>query len=94
MEAMTSNDLEFELKCYAIRFRNYRKKRKLTQEELSQRANVSAQYISKIEHGKCSPSLEISARLANALGVQLATILTIPNRENFVYSTFLNDEII
>ena len=93
MRAATLDNLAIELKCYALNFRNCRREKHMTQEQLSEKANVSAQYISKIEQGKCSPSLEISARLANALDVKLATILYIPDRKDFIYSMITDGKL-
>lgn len=47
----------------------YRKVYRLTQTELGELAGVHRTYISEIESGRCSPSLEIIGKLADALKV-------------------------
>jgi transcriptional regulator with XRE-family HTH domain len=42
---------------------------KLSQEELAERADLTPDYISKLERGRYSPSAEVIASLAKALGV-------------------------
>lgn len=83
--------LEATSKCYAVSFRRHRKLKKLTQEQAAERAGISPQYVSKIERGMCSPSLEVSTRLAEALGVKLATIVDIGDPEEYLYEFVMVD---
>lgn len=46
--------------------RYYRKKKHFTQAELAKRAQVHRTYISEMEAGKCSPSLDVVGRIAGA----------------------------
>lgn len=66
--------------------------RNLTQEQAAERAGISPQYVSKIERGRCSPSLDVSTRLAAALGVKLATIVDIDDPASYLYESFIADE--
>ena len=56
-------------KCLAQNIKRYRKVRKLTQEQLAERADTSTAYIGTIEIGKSFPSLQMIERIAAALGV-------------------------
>lgn len=47
--------------------RQCRQERRLSQEQLAERVNVSANYIGMIERGEKTPSLETFLALANAL---------------------------
>jgi transcriptional regulator with XRE-family HTH domain len=49
--------------------------RKLTQEELAERAEVSARYIQRIERGRENLTLVTVANLAKALGVEVVSLL-------------------
>ena len=49
--------------------RFYRLKNKLTQEELSEKADLTDKYISDLERGEYSPSLEKMDMLAEALNI-------------------------
>lgn len=51
--------------------RHYRKKKKLTIQQLHELSGVSCGHISDIESGKCVPGLHTSRKLAKALDVSL-----------------------
>lgn len=51
--------------------RKHRKKKKLNQEELSEKSGVSRSYISDLERGERSPGFEVVKKLATALGVTI-----------------------
>jgi len=53
-----------------------RKDRGLTQEELSHRTGVHRNYIGGIERGERSPTVEVIATLADALGISLGELFT------------------
>ncbi len=52
-----------------------RAQRQLTLDELSRRAGVSKSMLSQIERGKANPTVAVVWRLAQALGVELSTLL-------------------
>jgi transcriptional regulator with XRE-family HTH domain len=51
------------------KIKEYRLKRRLTQDELSQRVGIDRTHLSKIETGKVKPSLSLLERIAKELGV-------------------------
>lgn len=53
------------------RIKEIRKRRRLSQEQLAERAGISSQYVSNIERGKENPTLDLLFSLANALKVPL-----------------------
>ena len=53
-----------------------RKKRQFTQEDLSEKADIGVQYISRIENGSANPSLKIVSALAAALEVTLPDLFS------------------
>jgi transcriptional regulator with XRE-family HTH domain len=53
------------------RIREIRKGNKFSQEQLAERVDVDPRYISRIELGKCFPSLETLEVIAQALSVEL-----------------------
>src|SRR5206468_3613077 len=55
--------------------------RGLTLEDLSRIAGVSKSMLSQIEREKANPTIAITWRLANALGVQISELLTAETRE-------------
>jgi len=63
------------------RIREIRKRRKLSQEMLAERAGISAQYVSNIERGKENPTLDLLLRLADALKVSLGEMCDFETEE-------------
>ena len=68
----------------AINLRKTRQRLKLTQEELAERADLSARYIGAIERVSVSASINVLERLADALGVDPCDLLrkTPPKRRS------------
>ena len=59
----------------AVRIRQLRFVRKWTQEELADRAGLSARYLGEIERHRASPTVSVLGRLAAALEVDPAQLL-------------------
>jgi len=68
-----------EKKQFAIKIgkhlRRIREEKKISQEQLSNKAGYYHTYVNKIEQGKYSPSLHTVWRLAHALGFTLSEFL-------------------
>ena len=60
----------------AQQLRNLRRRRKLTQESLAERAGMDRSYVSGIERGKHNVPLDTICRLAWALGIDVRDLLT------------------
>lgn len=58
--------------------RKYRKQNGFSQEELSEKVGISVTHMSHIETGYTKLSLSVAVSLANALGVQIDTLLREP----------------
>lgn len=58
-----------------------RLQRKLTLEDLSRTAGVSKSMLSQIEREKANPTIAVAWRLANALGVSIAELLSTESKE-------------
>ena len=56
------------------KIRHYRKKLELSQSKLSNEVGISRVYLSDIETEKSKPTIDISIRIANALGVTVEEI--------------------
>jgi transcriptional regulator with XRE-family HTH domain len=56
------------------RIKQLRKLRRLSQEDLAEKAGISAQYVSNIERGKENPTLDLLFGLADSLKVSLALL--------------------
>lgn len=71
------------------RIREARLKKKLTQEQLAEKADVGFYYIGEIERGVKLPSLNVFIKIVEALGVSSDTIL----KDEITASTCFNNEI-
>jgi transcriptional regulator with XRE-family HTH domain len=65
---------------FATNLRRLRNARKLSQDDLAYKAQVSRSYLSQLEKGAFYASLNIVGRLANALRVEPAELLKLPTR--------------
>ncbi len=66
-------DLELRKK-FGKRLRYLRRDRDITQEQLSELTDISVHFISRLETGQSSPSLETIVKLAKALDVEVAEL--------------------
>ena len=53
------------------RIKELRKRQGLSQEQLSEKAEITPNYLSRIERGTENPTLDMFIRLADALGVEI-----------------------
>ena len=64
------------IQVFARNVRRLRLKRGMTQEELAFEAEIDLTYMGGIERGRRNPSLLVMARIAKALAVPLAKLLS------------------
>lgn len=65
---MNKNELN---KNIADNIRQYRAKLRITQETLAEKAQISHQYVYKLENERLNPSVDYLLKIAEALGVTL-----------------------
>ena len=65
------------IKIFAENLRIERARKKISQEKLAEMANITPEYLSRIEAGKFSPSLVVIASLAKALSVSVDTLIPV-----------------
>ncbi|MBF0294920.1 MAG: helix-turn-helix domain-containing protein [Magnetococcales bacterium] len=61
-----------------LRIQQFRKQRELSQRALAERAGISTAGLSQIENGQSSPSVATLEKLADALGVPIASFFADP----------------
>lgn len=61
----------------AKNLRRARHDKKLTQEELADRAGLSMRYVGSIERGDVSASVTVLGQIADALGIEPAELLRV-----------------
>ncbi len=59
----------------AVALREYRERKKLTQKDLAQLCGVTQTTISEIENGKANPTIDVLARISEALAVPPSALL-------------------
>ena len=65
---------------FAANLRRLRNAKGVSQDELAYEASVSRSYLSQLEKGTFYASLKIIGRLSEALGVEPAELLRIPQK--------------
>jgi transcriptional regulator with XRE-family HTH domain len=65
---------------FATNLRRLRQAKRLSQDDLAYDAEVSRSYLSQLEKGVFFASLRIVGRLADALGVEPAELLRLPQK--------------
>lgn len=77
MLALAAMDLQ---RAMAINVRRERQAKELTQEELADRAALSARYLGSIERGRVAASVNVLGRLAQALKIEPCDLIRSPAR--------------
>jgi transcriptional regulator with XRE-family HTH domain len=67
-------------KAMAVNLRRERHAKELTQEELADRAGLSARYLGSIERATVSASVSVLGRLAQALRIDPCELIRTPQR--------------
>ncbi len=70
------------IKVFAGNLRAERARKGYSQELLSEKANITPEYLNRVEKEKYNPSLVVIASLAKALEVDLNTLLPLKDIEN------------
>lgn len=73
---------------FGANLKYYRKKTRLSQEQLSEKVNISPKHLSKIETGDAFVSAELLENLTRILGVS-ASVLFYSSKENSVDDSLL-----
>jgi transcriptional regulator with XRE-family HTH domain len=58
-----------------LRVKHYRERRRLTQEQLAERAGISRTYLARLETGKHDPTATVLEKLAKALNIKVGRLL-------------------
>ena len=61
-----------------LRVRAWREERRLLQKELAAKADMNATQLWALEHGRFSPSMRSVERIANALGISIIELMSLP----------------
>jgi transcriptional regulator with XRE-family HTH domain len=63
--------MEHEAKRLGTRIKEVRRARRLTQEKLSEKAGISTRYLSRLEVGKQTPSIDTLVKIAKGLSIEV-----------------------
>ena len=72
MKNMKREDI---IRIFEENLRAERARRQFSQEVLAEKADITPEYLARIEHEKYSPSLVVIVRLAKALGVTIDKLM-------------------
>jgi len=76
MEATTDTAVLF-----GRRIRSLREARRLTQQELGEKAGLSYKYIGAIERGRENPTLRVAGKLADALEMEIRDVFELEHEQ-------------
>lgn len=68
------------LERVGINVKRLRNSKKLSQEDLADKAEIHQTYLSGLENGKRNVSLQVLARIARALGTDIEDLVRKPSR--------------
>ena len=68
-------DREKIIKIFAENLRAERARKRYSQEYLAEKADITPEYLTRVEHEKYSPSLVVIAKLALALGITVDKLI-------------------
>ena len=64
----------YNLKTLGLKIKEIRKKQKISQEKLAEKANVHLKTIIRLENAKCSPSIDTVIKIANVLEIKITDL--------------------
>jgi len=64
-----------KLQALGKRIKSLRKKKKLTQEELAHKSDISVFHLIKIENGKSNPTFKTLVKLSKGFDIELSDLL-------------------
>lgn len=70
-------------KAFGRALKKVRLKKKLTQEDLSLKAQLARVYISELEYGKKIPSIETIFKLSKGLNIKCSKLMDLTEQEFF-----------
>ena len=68
-------------KAFGRALKKIRVRKKLTQESLSLQANLSRVYISELEYGRKTPSIETVFKISKALNIKCSRLMDLTEEE-------------
>ena len=75
--------MKTKTKAFGKALKKIRVKKKLTQANLSLQANLARVYISELEYGEKSPSIETIFKISKALNVKCSKLMDLTEEEFF-----------
>lgn len=75
MSLPAADDVPNERRVFATNLRQTRKARAMSQAEICRLTNIDKSYFSDIERLRANPSLDLMAKIANVLQVELYELL-------------------
>ena len=70
-----NNPFQKERNILGDRIRNFREKKRMTQEDLADKAEIDVSYLAKIENGYVNTTIRYLIKVSKALGVKAKDLL-------------------
>jgi transcriptional regulator with XRE-family HTH domain len=74
--------MESTNRLLGMRIKEIRQSRKISQDKLSEKLDIDPKYLSRIEVGKATPSLDLLIKTASLLNVELKELFEFSHLEN------------
>ena len=74
--------MESTIRLLGMRIKEIRQNRKISQDKLSEKLDIDPKYLSRIEVGKATPSLDLLIKTASLLNVDLKELFEFSHLEN------------
>jgi len=71
---------------FGERLKHVRREKGLSQGELADRAGINRSYLSMIENGHSSPTMDVVERLAAGIGISVWRLISDVNESNIIYN--------
>lgn len=80
----------FDKKVFGERLRYFRNERNLTLNEFSELADISNTYLSSIESGNHTPTIDVIVSILNALSIDYQTIMGETNSDSSLMESIIS----
>lgn len=70
-----------------IKLKKIRREKGISQEELAHKAEINRSYLSMVENGHSSPTMDVVQRLAEGLGVSIWLLLSDMDNKHYTYDS-------
>jgi len=86
-------NLEDKKNLLGLKIKGFRKQNKYTQEKLSELLSMDISALSKIENGKCFPSVETICKMIEMLKIEMFDFLSFTNKKTQIQEEIVLEKV-